>query len=141
MEAWRDLQPVINELISRVEGDGIASLSPSEQVVYLVWSYPGAVNNGGHSSFFYNSYGQFAAETVAALQKLGAPAYARLLSRAIEQFPRGNVPRDIDERNTVFGALPSRAHDVMEQCDSQFYALGDELLLAKLLSFWRAAAA
>jgi len=141
MEAWQYLQPVMDTLVPKVAKHGLGSLSPSEQVVYLVWSYSGAVNNGGHASFFYNSYGQFAAETVSAFRELGAPEYAQVLNRAIEQFPHSAVPHDIDKRNTVFNDLPSCAHQVMEKCDGQFYALGDERLFAQLLSFWRGRAA
>ncbi len=139
MEAWEYLQPVIDVLVPRAHQQGLVSLSPTEQIVYLVWCYPGAVNNGGHASFFYNSTGQFAAETVTALQQLGEPEYAQILSRAIEQFPKCIVPHGIEERNEKFNALPARAHDVMEDCDNTFYALGDARLMARLLAFWQTA--
>ena len=141
MEAWEHLQPVVKNYIARACRDGLVSLSPTEQVVYLVWCYPGAINNGGHASFFYNSYGEFAQETVAALQELGMPEYADVLRKAIVQFPGQRVPRNIDERNRLFNSLPERAHSAMGECDSAFYALGDEALMARLLEYWRCGAA
>lgn len=48
-------------------GNGCESLHPADRTVYLVASYVAAVNNGGHASFFYNSHGEFAHETVEAL--------------------------------------------------------------------------
>jgi hypothetical protein len=71
MEVWQRLQPVIDSLIPKVAQHGPNSLTPAERVVYLVWSYTGAVNNGGHASFFYNSYGQFATETVTRMRARG----------------------------------------------------------------------
>ena len=138
MESWQYLQPVVEVLIPRVARQDLASLSESERIVYLVWCYLGAIDNGGHSSFFYNSCGQFAAETASALHKLGAAEYAQILGEAVGQFPGRIVPRDIDERNNVFNSLPHHAHAVMEECDNQFYALGDQPLMEQLLAYSRA---
>jgi hypothetical protein len=141
MEASQYLQPVVSEFISRVTRHGLSALSPTEQVVYLSWSYCGAVNNGGHASFFYNSYGEFASETVAALREAGLLEYGQVLSKVVAQFPGSAVPHEIEKRNKVLNALPGSAHRIMEQSDSQFYALGDELFFNRLFSYWRARAA
>ena len=137
MESSEYLQPYIDVIVPRAFEQVLGALSSTEQILYLVWSYTGAINNGGHSSFFYNSYGQFASETVAALHALGAGEYAQQLSKAIDQFPLSFVPSDIEERNEIFNLISQQGHEVMSECDSRFYELGDEELMNRALSFWR----
>jgi hypothetical protein len=140
MEAWEQLQPTIDRLSPVASERGISALSPAERNVLLAWSYPAAVNDGGHASFFYNAYGEHAHETVQALNAVGAPEFAALLSRAIDLFPGRHVPSDSDERNASFDALPDDAHEVLEALDQQFYELGDDELFNRLLHFWSNAA-
>lgn len=139
MEAWKQLQPTIDRIVPLAFERGMAALSPAERSVLLVWSYPAAVNDGGHASFFYNSYGEHAHETVDALKEIGAAEYGAILSRAIDLFPARRIPRDLDERNDALGALPDESHRTMEALDDQFYVLGDDELMERLLTFWNAA--
>jgi hypothetical protein len=141
MEAWEHLQPVVDVLIRRAVERGLQTLSHVEQNVYLVWCYPAAVENGGHASFFYNSYGEFAIETVQALHATGCADYAEILEYAIKQFPKSHVPRDIEERNDAFNAIPEAGHTAMESCDSEFSELGSDELFTRLLRYWRQRAA
>ena len=141
MEAWERLQPVVEALVSRVTEQGLTVLSPTERNTYLTWCYPSAVDNGGHASFFYNPYGQFANETLHALRDIGALQYAEILQRAIRQFPKAYVPVDIVERNTTFNSLPAKAHREMESCDKAFFRLGSDRLLSRLLEYWTSRAA
>lgn len=140
MEAWKQLQPTIDRISPLAFERGMAALSPTERSVLLVWSYPAAVNDGGHASFFYNSYGEHAHETVKALDEVGAPEYAAILSRALDLFPARQIPRGIDERNATLDSLPEEAHQIMETLDDEFYALGDDKLIDRLLKFWKDAA-
>lgn len=73
-----------------------------------------------------------------ALNEIGAPEYAAVLSRAIELFPARQIPRDIDKRNTSLDSLPYEAHETMETLDDEFYSLGDDELFDRLLKFWKA---
>lgn len=102
-----------------------------------MWSYPAAINDGGHASFYYNSQGEFAHETVQALHDIGASDFAQVLSKANDLFPGQQVSRDFDERYEMFMALPDSAHKIMEQLDEKFYTLddGDELI-SRLLKYW-----
>jgi hypothetical protein len=127
-ESREVLQPVINRIVPVAFERGLDALSQPERNVFLVWGYPVAVNDGGHASFFYNSFGEHAHQTVAALEKVGAPALAALLRQAIDLFPGGQIPRDIDERNDALDALPDEAGEVMERLDEEFFGLGSEKL-------------
>jgi hypothetical protein len=141
MEAWKQLQPTIDRIVPLAFERGLETLSPAERNVLLVWASPAAVNNGGHASFFYNSYGEHAHETVQALSDIGAPEYAAILHRAIDLFPARDIPRGIDERNASLDALPEAAHQVMDALDAEFYELGDDELLDRLLTFWKMSSA
>ena len=132
LEAWQKLQPTIDRLAQ----SDFSRLTPQEQVVWLVWGYPAAVNDGGHASFFYNSYGEAAHETVDALAEIGATQYARILDRAIDLFAGRNVPRDIDRRNDALARLPESADDEMGDLDDEFFALGDDQLMELLSVYW-----
>lgn len=114
----------------------MAALSLAERSVVLVWSYSVAINDGGHASFFYNSYAEHAHETVQALNEVGASEYAAILKRAIDLFPGGHIPRSVDERNALLESLPEEADQVMETLDDDFQALGDAELMDRLLKFW-----
>ena len=130
------LQPVINRIVPIRFERGLQALSPAERNVFLVWCYPAAVNDGGHASFFYNTQGEFAHETVQALEEIGAPEYGKLLDRAIDLFPDRSVPRDIEERNAALSALPDDSDERLEKLDDEFYALGDDELLSRLTVYW-----
>ena len=137
MEAWQHLQPVVDRVIPIAFDRGLDALTPAERNVFLVWSYPAAINDGGHDSFFYNCHGDNAHETVQALHDIGSDDFAQLLSRAIDLFPDRYIPRDIEERNDAYQGLPESATEVIEQLDQEFFALdsGDELL-SRLLKYW-----
>jgi hypothetical protein len=137
MEAWQHLQPVIDRIIPIAFDRSLDALTPAERNVFLIWSYPAAINNGGHDSFFYNCNGEHAHETVQALNDIGSSDFAQILSRAIDLFPSRYIPRDIEERNDAHQALPESASKVMEQLDQEFYVLdGEDVLLSRLLRYW-----
>ena len=132
---------MLESWIQRALDDGLETPSLFERIVYLVWCYPAAINDDGHASFFYNSYGEFALETVQALRTLDSPDYAAILERTIAQFSEGRIPRDIEERNGVFDRISDVRHEAMEDCDRAFFELGDDELLRRLFVYWSAGAA
>ncbi|MBL0924157.1 MAG: DMP19 family protein [Sphingomonadaceae bacterium] len=136
LESWEHLQPTINRIVPLAIDSGLSALSSAEQNTFLVWSYSGAICNGGHASFFFNSYGEYANETVTALTAVGLPEFASLLSRAINLFPNSFVPIEIDERNTAFQNLPEAAHDNMDALDDDFFKFGDGYLMDSLVAYW-----
>ena len=81
-------------------GENIETLTDAEKAFYFVVQLEGEVNNGGFSQFFYNSSGDFANETPAALRKIGADKTADICDRALAAFG-GAVPRNRDERETM----------------------------------------
>lgn len=60
-------------------------LEEPEYNIHLVLLYTGAVSNGGHAQFFEGPLGQFASETVQALEATGLSVFADALRLAIQR--------------------------------------------------------
>ena len=78
---------------------GLESLAPRDRILFLAWCYAGEIDNGGHAQFFYNTCGEFAAETADALRALVLLTHAEVLEEAVGTLFPGGVPRDMDARN------------------------------------------
>ena len=76
----------------RYERHGFAGLNDQERTIFCTWQFVCEVNNGGVHQFFFNPSGEFAKETVEALEKVEMPYAASLLKRALEAFP--NLAKD-----------------------------------------------
>ena len=109
-------------------GESLDGLSPEAQSFYLCYSLDAEVNNGGFSSFIYNSTGQWGPETIEALETVGAPQTAELLRQVIALLVCDEYPRDIIERNEILN-LSSDAFDrSIDELDNAFFASPDGVL-------------
>ena len=109
-------------------GENIEKLSDVEKAFYFVFQLEGEVNNGGYSQFFFNSSGDFANETPAALREIGAGKMAEICERALAVFG-GAVPKNRDEREAMLdNAITEKIDEILSQCDTEFYAYPDDLL-------------
>jgi len=93
-----DHAKVMNSCDAKARRIGLAHLSATERVVVLVAIANFDVELGGLSSFFYNSAGDHAAETVTALETVGATRAAAALRAAIAKFPGGAAPANRVQR-------------------------------------------
>ncbi|MFO0899102.1 MAG: DUF4375 domain-containing protein [Pirellulales bacterium] len=89
---------VMNSCDEKAQRVGLAGLTEAERVVVLVSRANFEVELGGLSSFFYNSAGNHAAETVPALEAVGATKAAAALRTAMDKFPGGCPPADRELR-------------------------------------------
>jgi hypothetical protein len=105
-------------------GKHLEKLSEPQRVFYLNQELEREINSGGFESFFYNSYGTYADETVSTLKTIGANQFAQILQEAMNVFPNGQVPKDIDERQEL---MDSFAEGIWEQIDQKFYAYPENL--------------
>lgn len=83
----------LSERLWPVANEGLQDLSPPEQTFILVWELEAEVNNGGFHQFFFNSDGDRAVLTPAALRQIGAEHTASIVERANAMFP-GAPPTD-----------------------------------------------
>lgn len=95
------------------------------------------VPNGGLRQFFWNSAGNEAQETIAALRRLGASTHAQLLQQAFSAFGEAGPATDIDARRKQVGALGEPMERAWRALD-EAYANAPEDLLVLLGEYVRA---
>lgn len=97
-----------------------------DEVGGLIDALEGEVNNGGFHQYFYNSAGDRTAETIQALEIIGAFAMADIVKRAAQKFPYGMPPKNRFERQDVLlEAYPNAA--AFRALDEEFYQYPDNL--------------
>jgi len=118
-------QQLLRETPENVPLEPIAVTSAN--VVLLVEAYEGEVNNGGLDQFFFNSSGEYALETIQALEHIKANKAASILREACERFPDGRPPKDILERRSILVSTISPNSVGFEDLDTRFYDYEDDL--------------
>jgi hypothetical protein len=109
----------MNSCDAKAQRLGFAALTPVERVVALVSRANFEIELGGFSSFYYNSGGEHAVETVAALEAVCAMKAAAALRNANAMFP-GGPPTDRELR--YFGLQQLGPVDDFGDFDREFYA-------------------
>jgi hypothetical protein len=95
----------IDPWITKYISFGPQALTPLEAVGVGVWMLDAEVNNGGFDQYYFNSAGDLAIQTVAALKSIGAVKTAVLLACANEEFPEATPPTDRAERQRVLDEI------------------------------------
>ncbi len=132
------LQPVANRVIEAAFSDGLASLAEPDRVFFLLWCYPGEIENGGFAAFFYNSPADYFFETLEALRKLGLADHAELLERAAAILFGSVVPTSTQERNAVIDQLPDDVgtDDEFDELHAAFEDRGGADRVLSVLEAW-----
>ena len=96
------------------------------EIVTCIGNLEAEVNNGGFHQFFYNSAGDDTAETIQALQAIGAARTAEIVKRAAAKFPGGMPPKERFARQDI---LLEKFPDTTEfdELDAEFFAYPDDL--------------
>lgn len=111
-----DHAAVMNSCDEKAQRVALAALTEGERVVVLVSRANFEVELGALSSFFYNSAGDHAAETVLALEAVGATKAAAALRTAMTKFPGGCPPADRELRHPGW----QQVSDSLESLDAAF---------------------
>jgi len=93
----------------------------------LIRDLEAEINNGGFDQFFFNSSGDKTAETIAALEVIGASHTAGIVRNAAARFPGGMPPTDRDERQNLLAGSVSPDSDAFEDEDAAFLEYRDDL--------------
>ena len=93
-----DHAEVMNGCDAKAERIGLPRLTSTEQVVVLVSRANFEIELGGLDAYYYNSAGDKALPTVAALEAVGATQAASALRTANRLFPGGFPPQQREER-------------------------------------------
>jgi hypothetical protein len=114
------------EIVTKLDTDRIDELSPEARDIYTVGLLESEVNNGGFSQYFWNTEGQFAAQTLEVLKRIGAKETSSLLRRATKLY--GAAPSgDIEEWYDRLEKVEAEHADVLEDLDERFYEGLDDL--------------
>ena len=121
-------------LRARNLGQIVGKVMPPDEVVDLIDALEGEVNNGGFHQYFYNSAGDRTAETIQALEIVGAFKIAEIVKKAAQMFPGGMPPKDRFERQEILLKLYPKAI-AFRGLDEEFYDYPDKV--AELLKKYR----
>ncbi len=104
-----------------------------EEIASLIESLEAEINNGGFDQFFYNSSGDDTAETIQALEAIGAADTSDIVRRAAALFPGSMPPKDRLARQEILLKISPDA-DAFDELDGEFCGYPDDLadLLKKL---------
>jgi hypothetical protein len=122
-----DVTALTDASVSRFIEFGAASLSPMERLLVAIWGLEADVNNGGFSQYYFNSYGDFAAETPTHLRSIGAHQAAGLVEQANLAFGPGGPPSDRDERQCALERIEENAAEGWDALDNQFFSYPDDI--------------
>ena len=130
-----DLFAVSETVFAKVQSVSFDSLTPAEQTFHVVWSFEAELNNGGFDQFFFNSAGDYAPQTIAALEQIGASSGADILRRACALFPGGMPNPRRDVRQDQLENITDQNEAAFEKLDAEFYAYPDDIS-GLLCSYW-----
>ena len=123
-------------LVNKVHGPGgdFKKLSHAEKIYFCVGMLEGEVYNGGFDQFFVNDSGSYYADTIKALEEIGAPQSLELLKQAKEiLFHDRPVPFDTEERRKALPNYPTgnkpdpQWSKKLDRLDALFTQESDEL--------------
>ena len=108
-------------------GENLEKLTEPQKNFYFNQCLEREVNNGGFSSYFTNSSGRYAHQTVETLKLIGANNFAKILQKAIDKFPNKIVPQDDDKREEITEKLEDKNDEIWEKLDDKFYEYPEDL--------------
>ena len=103
------------------------SLNQYEKNVLFILMLEGEVNNGGFDQYFFNSSGEYAHETLKALEEIKANQMAEILNSAIKEFPTLPIPKDTEQRRELMEDIPDSISDTWDKLDDEFYEYPENL--------------
>jgi hypothetical protein len=114
----------IDNLLSPVFYKNPKKLTLCEKNIVCIVELEHEVNNGGFRQYFFNSSGNFAKETLNALNIIGSKIFFNILEKAINKFPNGIVPSDRDKRQNILNKLEI---DLWDELDNEFYKYEEDI--------------
>jgi hypothetical protein len=109
LEEINDLNDLLYDLIKKYypnyDDDSFDNLDIVSQTFALIIDADGQINNGGIIQFIDNGTGNRFHETIDAARRIDSEILVELLTRAANQFPNGQIPKDWDERRNLYDEL------------------------------------
>jgi hypothetical protein len=114
------IDALADPLWHRVGGDW-SRLSPTEQVIFGVWSLKVEVCNGGLTQFFFNSVSEATPQIIDGLKQIGAQRVAEIVERALRVVGSDVPLSDWRARQARVEALPPFEREQLSLLDDEFY--------------------
>lgn len=111
----------------KIQQRGYDSLTEAEKTFNVVYWLEAEVNNGGFDQYFFNSAGDYAQDTVTALQRIGAHHTSEILLAAMGLFPGSTPSQDHCKRQEQLLSLREQDGVAMQGLDQEFYAYTDPI--------------
>lgn len=140
--AVKDIQEIWLETNTDNWYNHIVSLPVKQKYSYMVVILYHQVCNGGFDQYFVNTYGQFAPETIDALNEIGAKQFAKLLKAAYEWINEtGDDTKAfraglrVGDNKLLYSDDPG-LEATMNGLDDEFYATDDDTPFLDILERW-----
>ncbi len=118
----------LSEYISaKVKKLGYQNLTDADKTFNYVYWLETEVNNGGFNQYFFNSAGDYAQDTVKALQDIGANYTAELLQQAISIFSEKTPSPDRYKRQEQLEKIGEEGEIFLSELDQKFYVYTDPI--------------
>lgn len=111
----------------------VMNLPLPERLTYVIIVFHNQVFNGGLHQYFFNSYGQFAFETINCLQLIEAFPQAAILSRATEQLKLKEPNSEMVIAKIAIRELScivdfeEETSEYLDKLDTEYYACDENL--------------
>ena len=109
-------------------GSNLTELSEPQKVLYFVENFEVEINNGGFNQFYWNSVGNYTAETYESLKLIKAFKIADIMNVANSVWPNSLIPKDRTERQIIHEKIEEAAESTWEKCDFEFYKYPDNIV-------------
>lgn len=102
LAVWDNL---LDTYLPTLENETFEEMDEVSQTLLLFASMHGQVMNGGIVQFIDNGSGNYFHETLDAARRVNFTELVQILEKAAEQFPNGQIPKDWDERRSLYDEL------------------------------------
>ncbi len=121
---------IVDDVYAReIDHDNIENFeNPLKNLIYIS-NMHGQVLNGGVIQFVDNSTGDSFEETLKAIKEIKAIEYIEILEKIKSIFPKGLIPKDMEERREVIDGIweslnekqDAEMNELLEKLDDKYY--------------------
>lgn len=106
----------------KIKQNGREKLASVEKTFDCVFGFESEINNGGLNQYFFNSAGNFALDTVVALQNIGANYASELLLKSFDVFPEKKPFADRFKRQEQLNKIGNEGEEFLLGLDEKLLA-------------------
>ena len=130
-----DLEQAIVDYVFTKIGDDwdnqieiVDSLNVHFRGVFATWWLEAEVNNGGFNQYFWNTYGYWVKDAIAAFYDYGADNYAEVVKKAVSKFlVEAKTHNKFRELGTLEAFSESYRHTELGNLDNEFWDIDEDL--------------